>query len=244
MLENKKIKNSVVIVAAGSGKRFGGNKMLANLAGKPVIVRTLEKFLDAQEVDEIILVINDKYRRDFEHILNEYFGEKVIFDEEIKSKKFYLINGGEERWSSSLIGIKATQGEVVIIHDGARPFITEKIIRESLATAQKDNASVVAIPSTNSIKMVDESGKNIAAIARDKVWLAQTPQTFKRDLILKAYKMALEKKYLTMTDEAELITDVLKKTVTIVKGTEDNIKITYPDDLELAERIYERRNRK
>lgn len=239
-----KIKNSVVIVAAGSGKRFGENKMLAGLAGESVIGRTLENFLKAGEIDEIILVVSEKYRRDFELIVVESFGKDVLTTGKIREKKFRIIIGGKERWISSLKGIEASSGEVVIIHDGARPFIEQNMIKESLLAARKDGASVVAVPTTNSIKMIDESGKNISAIPRDRIWLAQTPQTFRRELILKAYEMALKKNYLTMTDESELVTNLLNKPVTIVAGSEDNIKITYPDDLELAERIYERRSKK
>ena len=223
---------SAILVAAGQGVRFGQDKILLQLGRKSVLQRSLDKFLPlltTQVISEIIIVVSPKNKAQISAHL-----EQIGYLDQVK-----LVLGGQERWQSSLKGIQASTGQIVAIHDTARPFITTALIQETIKIthAATPQAALVAVPCTNSVKIVNNDGQNVDSLPRSQVWLAQTPQVFSRKLILSAYQKALTKKYQQMTDESELITKFLHQPVTIVPGSEDNLKITFTTDLPLAQRI-------
>lgn len=224
MWENKKL--SSVIVAGGSSKRFAENKLLADLMGKTVLERSV-RALTREFVDETIVVCPAAKRAEYERLL------KTTLPDEMK-KKLVFITGGAERWESSLNGIKVATGEIVAIHDAARPLVTAEIVKQNFLVAWEKGAAVTAAPAVDSIKLVDENGFNYEAIERNKIWLAQTPQTFRRELILQAYEKALAANYEKMTDESELITKFLNLKAAVIPATAENLKITFPRDLKIA----------
>lgn len=223
MIEN--LKTTAIIVAAGSGVRFGQDKMLIELNGKTILVRSVSAFL-LPFIDEIIIVCQAKKLPIYKDILRQ---------SDIEDSRIKFVPGGNERWQSSLKGIQAATGKLVAIHDGARPLIKAELIKKSFLAAARAGAALVAAPATDSIKLVDEELNNFDAIDRQKIWLAQTPQTFKKDLILAAYAAAQKSGYQKMTDESELVTKFLQKKVAVVKSDSTNLKITYPFDLQVAE---------
>ena len=216
------------MVAAGIGERYGGNKLLDTIADMPVLIHSVRAFL-LPEITEIIVVCHPQWHRQYQMLI-----DKFCPDSRIK-----LIDGGQERWQSSLIGIQAAHGELVAIHDAARPLISVDHIRQSLDLATTHGAALVAAPATDSIKVVQE-GQNVAAIDRSTIYLAQTPQTFQRELILQAFKQARAAGFDKMTDESELITRFLQQPVAIVPSNNRNLKITYPQDLLIARALYQK----
>ena len=220
---------ATVIVAAGTGTRFGRDKLFIEVGRKTVIGRVLDKFvylLEQEEINELVLVINPQNRSQF---------EQFIAGRQWQSR-ITLIDGGSERWESSLAGIKATHSDLVLIHDAARPFVKLVTIRAAIQALRTDQTAVlVAVPSINSVKLVDDHGFNTESLPRQNIWLAQTPQGFSRELILAAYQKALQQDFQQMTDESELITKFMDQSVKIVPGEESNLKITFVNDLPLAD---------
>lgn len=229
MLKNQKL--SSVIVAGGSSQRFAENKLLLDLAGRTVLERSV-RALTPEFVEETIVVCPTSKRAEYEKLL------RTTLPEEIK-KKLIFIDGGSERWQSSLNGIKMATGEIVAIHDAARPLVTAEVVKQNFLTVIETGAAVTAAPAVDSIKLVDENGFNYEAIERSKIWLAQTPQTFRRELILQAYEKALTANYKKMTDESELITKFLHLPVSVVAATAENLKITFPRDFKIAQLVAE-----
>ncbi len=225
MLKNQKL--SSVIVAGGSSQRFAENKLLLDLAGKTVLERSV-RALTPEFLEETIVVCPASKRAEYEKLL------RTTLPEEIK-KKLIFINGGSERWQSSLNGIKMATGEIVAIHDAARPLVAAEVVKQNFLMAIETGAVVTAAPAVDSIKLVDENGFNYEAIERSKIWLAQTPQTFRRELILQAYEKALVANYEKMTDESELITKFLHLPVSVIAATAENLKITFPRDFKIAQ---------
>ena len=222
--------NTAVILAAGKGSRMKAdiNKQFLMLQGKPIIVHTLEAFNKCSEIHEIIVVTALEELEHFRsHILDRYDLGKV------KS----LIPGGAERQQSAYIGVSATslESEIVLLHDGARPFVNEQIIVNCIGEAKLHGAVSVGMPSKDTIKLVDENNLVKTTPPRDKVWLTQTPQAFHRDLISKAHTRALELG-ITATDDAMLV-ELMGHPVKMVKGAYENIKITTPEDITIAEQL-------
>lgn len=226
------MKNYSIILASGTGSRYGSElpKQFVEIAGKSVLEHTIEIFEKSEVIDEIIIVITPEYRNLAEEILIKNRFKKV-------SK---LLNGGETRKESSYIGISSINDEEanVIIHDCARPFVTQKIINDCVEALETYNAIDVAIPSTDTIMEVKD---NIIVNIPDRKTLrrAQTPQCFKLSLIKKAHE--LSKGDSNFTDDCGLILKYNLSKVGIVEGSIDNIKITYPNDFYLAEIIFNNR---
>jgi len=214
---------SVIIPAAGSGKRMKGflkRKPFIHLCGKPVISHTLNVFKGIPAVKEIILVVNKKDLNQ----AKKYFRRGIV----------KVIEGGSERKDSVYNGIKAIQKDpdIILIHDGVRPFVTKAIITDSIKQAVRFGAAVVAVPVIPTIKSADKSGFVNKTLDRSRLWEIQTPQVFKRGIIIKAYK----KLKIHATDDAMLVEKMGRK-VKIVMGSYNNIKITTPKDLKIAEAI-------
>lgn len=220
----KEISTAAVIVAAGSGVRMGAkkNKLLLEIAGKPVLRRTLEVFDGCEIISGIIVVVPD------------FSVFKELFDGLNKIKK--IVIGGESRALSVSNGIKAAEGyDFVAVHDGARALVTHDIIENTVNTALKTGAAVAGLSVTDTIKQADANGALVKTLERDTLFAAQTPQAFRRDWLLEAY----ENFEGTATDDAAVMEKL--HTVAACRGSEENIKITTPFDLILAEAILEKR---
>lgn len=219
-----------IILAAGVGKRMGAatNKQLLLLDNKPIIVHTLQVFEDCRAVDGVYLVVNQKDLPVVqEEILETYRFHKVM----------KLVIGGRLRQDSVRNGLEAIERpcDIVVIHDGARPFITPSFIEKGIFLMEMYDAIIPAIPVKDTIKVVSKEGFVVKTLERDSLWHVQTPQTFKFDLISKAYKNGITKK-LFGYDDATFLEHSGKK-VKVIEGASYNIKITTPEDLVTARGI-------
>ena len=229
-----KIKNYGIILASGSGSRYGAGvpKQFVKIAGKTILEHTVEIFEKAEMIDEIILVITPEYRTMAEEILVKNHYKKV-------SK---LLNGGEIRKESSFIGISSINDEEanVIIHDCARPFLTQRIISDCIEALKIYNAVDVAIPSADTIIKVNEHNVIQNIPHRESLRRGQTPQCFKLSTIKKAHE--LSKNDSNFTDDCGLIVKYGLGDVFVVEGDVENIKITYPSDIFMADRLFQIRS--
>jgi len=221
---------SVIIPAAGLGKRMKGflkRKPFIHLCGKPVISHTLGVFKRLAAVNEIILVVNKKDLKQ----AKKYFQHGIV----------KVIEGGPQRTDSVYNGIKAMKkdSDIVLIHDGVRPFVTKAIVMDSIKQAARFGAAVVAVPVIPTIKSVDKYGFIKKTLDRSELWEIQTPQVFKKEIIIDAYKnvgAGFKPAPTEITDDAMLV-ERLGRKVKIVMGSYNNIKITTPKDLKIAEAI-------
>lgn len=228
-------KNAAIIVAGGSGKRMGTaiKKQFIKLKDKEILAYTIEAFNKVDEIDEIIVVTG---KEDIEKVRKEII-ERYQFK---KVKR--VVAGGKERQDSVYNGLIAVSAETsyVMIHDGARPFISEVIIKKALQETKDYKATIVAMPVKDTIKLVDkEQGVVEETPDREKLWMVQTPQTFEKELLLNAYKQA-EERQLQVTDDS-MIVEAYGHKVHVVLGEYTNIKITTPEDLVIGESILENR---
>ncbi|TDQ34685.1 2-C-methyl-D-erythritol 4-phosphate cytidylyltransferase [Aureibacillus halotolerans] len=224
------MKYTVVIPAAGYGKRMKTkqSKQFLLLRRKPLIVWTLECFMADPNCEELIVVINRDHEQDMKQLLAQY---------ELQSR-VRLVHGGKERQHSVALGLKAVHSEatMVLVHDGARPFVTHAMISELTAKASKVGGAVPAVPLKDTVKRV--TGDVIQeTLDRSQLWAIQTPQAFLKPVIEEAHRYAEEAGFLG-TDEASLV-EKIGKSVSIVAGSYRNIKITTPEDLVLAEAFIE-----
>ncbi|KJJ40298.1 2-C-methyl-D-erythritol 4-phosphate cytidylyltransferase [Bacillus subtilis] len=220
----------VVIPAAGQGKRMkaGRNKLFIELKGDPVIIHTLRVFDSHRPCEKIILVINEREREHFQQLLSDYPLQTAI----------ELVAGGDERQHSVYKGLKAVKQEkIVLVHDGARPFIKHEQIDELIAEAEQAGAAILAVPVKDTIKRVHHLQVS-ETIERSSLWAVQTPQAFRLSLLMKAYAEAEQKGFLG-TDDASLVEQMEGGSVRVVEGSYTNIKLTTPDDLTSAEAIME-----
>lgn len=228
--------NSVIIVAAGSGKRMklDINKQYIKIKEKEVVAHTIEAFYQNPNIDEIIVCIKKEEE--------EFFKENII--DKYQYKNIKIAYGGAERQDSINNGLKqvAEDCSVVLIHDGARPFIDNSVINDSIEVAKEKGAVVVGVPVRDTIKVVsNDTIENTPE--RSTLWQAQTPQTFKYDLIIRAYEEAYKSNYYG-TDDSMLVENI-GKNVTMIMGSYENIKITTLEDIDYAEHILNiRKNRK
>jgi len=209
------MKISAVIVAAGSGKRFGSKKQFALIDKKQVFEITLSKFQKNCRITDILLVLPPED-------VNKY--------KKYQNKKVKIIAGGKTRQHSVFNALNRLDAgtDIVVIHDGVRPFVTAEIIEESIMVAAKYGSAVAAVPVKDTVKIV--SGNVIKSTPdRKKIFLAQTPQTFRYPLILRAYKKAFKEGYFS-TDDSALVERTGKK-VRIIPGDYKNIKITVRSDI-------------
>ena len=221
--------NGVVIVAAGSGSRMKRdiNKQFIKLDGKEIIAYTIEKFYKSEDIGDIVIVIKENEEKYFiENIINKYGFDNIK-----------LAYGGKERQDSVYNGIKKLNSncEIVLIHDGARPFVNEDIIKNSIEEAKENNAVVVGVPVKDTIKVVDSDGNIVDTPNRSLLWSVQTPQSFKYEIITKAYEYAYSNDYYG-TDDAMLV-EHIGYNVKMIQGSYDNIKITTEEDLHFGIQI-------
>ncbi|MFN0278197.1 MAG: 2-C-methyl-D-erythritol 4-phosphate cytidylyltransferase [Pyrinomonadaceae bacterium] len=222
--------NTAIIVAAGSGQRFGSQpKQFANLLGKPIIIHTLERFAACPKIDEIVLVLSDDGREYFDRIINQF---------EISNLRS-IIGGGKTRAESvkkGLDSIAANADDIVAIHDGARPLVSVDEITRTVEKATQTGAACLVVDVTDTIKEID--GEHILrTIDRSKLRRAVTPQAFRYDILKRAFKgVDLTE---SITDECYLV-ERLDVKIAWVKGNSRNIKITRPEDLLFAELTIEK----
>lgn len=229
-----------IVLAAGTGKRMQSAvaKQYMLLREKPVIWYALQAFERSQIVDRVILVVGEgeiPYCR--QEIVEKYGFSKVQA----------VIEGGAERYLSVWEGLKLLQEQsedgYVFIHDGARPFVNEQIIRDTYEAAREYGACVAGMPVKDTIKIADQEEFAVQTPNRRTVWAVQTPQVFEQRLIIEAYGAlitnleCLKAEGLEITDDAMVVETMMHKKVKLVKASYENIKLTTPEDMKLAESL-------
>jgi 2-C-methyl-D-erythritol 4-phosphate cytidylyltransferase len=217
---------SVVVVAGGSSERFGADKLASLLAGTPVLAYSLAIFQSCEYVKEIVLVVADGKIESAAELVHKYGLSKV-------SK---VVLGGATRLESALSGVSECDpsSRLIAVHDGARPLASQKVISAAIEMAYTKRAVVPAVQARDTIKLA-ENGAVTSTPERESAFLIQTPQVFEPVIIKGALTNALEKG-LQISDDAQAV-EALGFTVYLSQGSEENIKITTPQDLLLAEAI-------
>lgn len=233
-----KSKNVAVVLAAGVGKRMQSDvpKQYLLLKDKPILWYALNAFETSEVIDCIILVVGKgeiPYCR--ENMVEKYGFQKVE----------KIIEGGAERFLSVWEALKVIKEQeergYIFIHDGARPFVSEKIIADTFEAAKTYGGCVAAMPVKDTIKIADEGGFGVKTPNRKTVWMVQTPQTFEKKLIVEAYGQlienldALEAQGIQITDDAMVVETMKKMPVKLVEASYENIKITTPEDIRIGE---------
>ena len=222
------MKVSAIIPAAGLGIRMGANvpKQFLLLDGKPILHHTLSVLDQCSIVDEIVLVVSEK---EIEKAQQETQNSHT------KVKK--VIAGGKERQDSVRNGLMSLDSgtDIVVVHDGVRPFVSSELVRETVEAARDFGAAIAAIPVSDTIKKVNDEGLVERTVDRGRLWRVQTPQTFQVSLLKEAFENAQADNFYG-TDESSLI-EYMGKDVKVIPGSEFNIKITRSDDLILGEKI-------
>jgi 2-C-methyl-D-erythritol 4-phosphate cytidylyltransferase len=215
-------KVGAIIVAAGTSSRMDGiDKVFARLGGEPILARIITVFQNCPSIDEIVTVLARKSLGQGRKLVKEYGWPKVIA----------VCPGGLRRQDSVREGLKRlTDCDWVVIHDGARPCIGTDIIERGLAAARESGAAIAGVPVKSTIKIVSRRRFVQQTPARQSLWAAQTPQVFRYDLIAEAYRQLTTE----VTDDASLIEQLGHK-VEVYMGSYQNIKVTTPEDLEIAQ---------
>ena len=227
-INNDNLKNYAIVLASGSGSRFGGNKpkQFEKISDKTILELSLDIFEKNANIDEIILVINPEYKDlAIDITKNKY------------QKLCAIINGGETRKQSSSIGVNHIKDfeANVVIHDCARPFLSQEVLNNCIEALKTHDAIDVALPVTDTIVFVKENFiENIPN--RETLYASQTPQCFKLSLIKKAHELACNNE--NFTDDCGIIMKYNLGKIYIVKGNIENFKITHPSDIELARKIF------
>lgn len=233
-------KSAAVILAAGKGTRMGSqvHKQYLELLGKPMLYYAIKAF-ETSTIDEIILVTGPG-ETDFCH--------KEIVERYGFTKVKAVCEGGKERYHSVYEGLKAVSDcEYVLIHDGARPCITSEIIEDAITGAMKYKACVVGMPVKDTIKISDENEYADITPDRNRLWQIQTPQAFEFELVYNAYKKLLSSEAFQegITDDAMVVETMTREKVKLIRGDYSNMKVTTPEDMEIAgvllNRIYGRK---
>ena len=229
------MKCTAIILAAGQGKRMKTKvqKQFLMLQGKPLLYYSLACFQKSDEIQEIV-VVTGKESIDYcrSEIIEKYGFTKV------KS----IAEGGKERYDSVYAGLEACSADTdyVFIHDGASPFVTEDIIKRTKEVAVTYQACIAGMPSKDTVKIIDENNMVSATPERSRVWSVQTPQVFLYSLIKEAHDTARSVSMQGITDDAMVVEQYKNTPVHIVEGAYENIKITTPEDILVAEKILEK----
>lgn len=223
---NKK-KCSAIVLAAGVGKRMKSDtpKQFMKLGDKPVVYYSLKAF-EESFIEEIVLVTGENeipFCR--EEIVQKYGFKKVKA----------VVAGGAERYLSVYEGLKACgKCDYVYIHDGARPFVNESMMENAYRAVEEYGACVVAVKAKDTVKIADENGIILNTPDRNRVWQMQTPQVFDYQMIKEAHEMIIHRTDLPITDDAYVYECAFGKPIKLVEGSYENIKITTPEDMEIA----------
>ncbi len=217
-----------IMLAGGKGKRMGGkvSKQFLLLEDKPVLYYSLKAF--EPHVDEIILVAADGEE--------EYCREEIVEKYNIRNVS-KIVTGGAERYLSVYEGLKAVSGDsdtYVLIHDGARPFISSETIDRIVEEVKQKKACIAAVPSKDTIKIGNSQQEVVDTPNRNNVWVVQTPQAFEYRSIMNAYDMAIDSGRTDITDDSMVMESFGEHKVSFVVGQYDNIKLTTPEDMVLG----------
>ena len=228
MSSNTKV--GAIIVAAGESRRMGGvDKVLALLGGKPVLARVVDAFEKCNLIDQIVVVVSKQNLEQCQQLAAEEGWSKITD----------VCPGGRRRQDSVVAGLsRLTHCDWVVIHDGARPLVTVDLIDRGLEAARETGAAVAAVPVTDTIKVAGNDRIVHQTPPRRNLWAVQTPQVFRFDIITEAYRRAKGE----VTDDASLV-EQLGYRVKLYMGSYDNIKVTTPDDLALAEVLWHKHER-
>ena len=220
---------TAIVLAAGQGKRMHSKiqKQFLEIGGKPVLYYSLHCFQESPLIRDIILVTGEEMISDC---------EQEIVKKDGFSKVRKVTAGGKERYDSVYAGLLCCQDtDYVYIHDGARPFITEEMVQRGYEAVKRNNACVMGMPSKDTVKLADSSGYVKETPDRKIVWNIQTPQIFSYDLIRGAYESIRKKDMTGVTDDAMVVEQETGTKILLVEGSYQNIKITTPEDLAIAE---------
>lgn len=224
-----KEKCTAVVLAAGRGKRMHSNiqKQFLQIKGHPILYYSLKCFQDCSFIDDIVLVTGEESLSYCKTEIVERYGF---------SKVMSVTAGGKERYDSVYSGLlQCRDTKYVFIHDGARPFITEEILASGLEKVKETGACVVGMPSKDTVKLADEAGFVRETPERNRVWTVQTPQIFEYNLIRMAHESIRKKDMSAITDDAMVVEQETGVKVRLSMGSYQNIKITTPEDLAVAE---------
>ena len=223
--------NTAIVLAAGQGKRMQSKiqKQFLEIGGKPVLYYSLHCFQESPLIRDIILVTGEEMISYCEQEIVKKYGF---------SKVRKVTAGGKERYDSVYAGLLCCQDtDYVYIHDGARPFITEEMVQRGYEAVKRTNACVMGMPSKDTVKLADSSGYVKETPDRKIVWNIQTPQIFSYDLIRGAYESIRKKDMTGVTDDAMVVEQETGTKILLVEGSYQNIKITTPEDLAIAEAL-------
>lgn len=226
-----------LVLAGGQGKRMQSDvqKQYMQLNDHPVLYYSLKQF-EESAVDEIILVVAKG---------EITYCQKEIVDRFCFKKVKQIVEGGKERYESVYHGLQAIDEEgYVLIHDGARPLLTNSIIQTSIDGVKKYKACVVGMPVKDTIKIVNDQEVAVETPNRNSLWLIQTPQSFEIGIVKKAYEKMMEAKDTMVTDDAMVVEKYEKYPIKLLKGNYENIKITTPEDLIIAKGLLDRKEDK
>ena len=220
---------SAIVLAAGVGRRIGADisKTYLAIAGRPLVLRALDRMFAAKAVEEVILVVSENDLDRCDALLRG--------DGALCNRPWVLQSGGLTRQESARRGLEKVSAlaDIIVIHDGARPFVSAALIDRLVEAAVEKGAVVAGLPVRDTIKVVDTGGLIQSTPERRSLWEIQTPQVFRRELIVAAHEAA-EKSELEATDDA-IVVERFGKPVFVLEGERSNIKITLPEDIWLAE---------
>ncbi|MFQ6610467.1 MAG: 2-C-methyl-D-erythritol 4-phosphate cytidylyltransferase [Fidelibacterota bacterium] len=219
---NKPVKAGAVIAAAGSGERFGEKKQFKLLRKRPLLFHTLNPFVTCSDTSEIVVVVPEE---NLELVSRELASFSSV-------KPVGAVAGGPRRQDSVLNGCLALSDdvEIIVVHDAARPFVTSKLISATIAGCKNADGCIAASPSKDTVKKV-KNNRIQSTLDRNTIWLAQTPQTFHKDILINALRQNME-----ATDEASMV-EALGGNVAVTEGFSGNFKITTSEDWEMAEKL-------
>lgn len=225
---------TAIVLAAGKGKRMGTkiHKQYLSLGGYPLIYYSLRAFASSPLIDEIILVAAEG---------EEIYCKKEIVEKYNIEKVSRVVAGGKERYHSVWNGLQLVEKGYVFVHDGARPFVDEGIIERAYEAVTESRACVVGMPVKDTVKLSDENEYVKETPERSRMWTVQTPQVFDTELLKKAFQLLMSTRHIQVTDDAMVVEQMLGHPIKLVQGSYENIKITTPEDLEVAELFLNRR---
>ena len=218
-----------IVLAGGNGTRMKQDtpKQYLTIAGKPLLYYSLKTFQESILIDEIILVTKSgEEERCKKEFVEQYGFTKVVA----------VVAGGKERYHSVFAGLQViTSCDYVMIHDGARPLLTTKMISDMAEGVQQYQACVLGVPVKDTIQMVDEKNNICSTPKRSLLWQAQTPQAFSFELVRDAYKNIIDEKKIEVTDDAMVVSQYYDMPIHMILGDYTNIKVTTPEDIQIAE---------
>ncbi|MFC2068885.1 2-C-methyl-D-erythritol 4-phosphate cytidylyltransferase [Chloroflexota bacterium] len=225
-MEEYRIAGAIIVAAGDSRRMEGGDKMFALLGGQAILARVIDAFQTCKLIDRIVVVVNKSSMEKSRRLVTEHGWTKVA----------EVCPGGERRQDSVRVGLdRLGHCHWVVIHDGARPLVTEYLIRRGMMAAEETGAAVAAVPVTDTIKVAGNDKIVQQTLSRNRLWSVQTPQIFSFEMITEAYgKVKAE-----ITDDASLV-ELLGNKVKLYMGAYDNIKITTPVDLVLGEVLWQK----